>query len=141
MRSRRSRSALETYLGRLCDTTAERFGLNQRGGQRVLLALRRTPDLKLTPGGLAKQVVPSTGAMRDRLDRLEEAGLITRERDTQDRRSVIIRLTDRGAALIDEAIAAQVAEEKRVMGALKPDEQRRLNGLLRKLMLVFEDPS
>lgn len=39
---------------------------------------------------------------------------------------------------MSDAIAAQAKEESRVMSALKPEEQRRLNQLLRKLMLVFE---
>jgi DNA-binding MarR family transcriptional regulator len=92
----------------------------------------------MTPGTLSSKLELSTGAMTNRLDRLESAGLVRRERDPDDRRSVIVHLTDRGAELMNEAITAQAKEESRVMSALKPEEQRRLNQLLRKLMLVFE---
>jgi DNA-binding MarR family transcriptional regulator len=129
---------LSKYLDRLWDSTAERFGLNQAGEYKVLLKLRHTPERRMTPGELSTKLVLSTGAMTNRLDRLEEAGLVQRDRDPHDRRSVIVRLTDRGASLVEEAVAAQAKEESQVMSALKPEEQRRLNQLLRKLVLVFE---
>jgi DNA-binding MarR family transcriptional regulator len=129
---------LSKHLDRLWDSTAARFGLHQSGEYKVLMKLRQAPERKMTPGQLSSKLVLSTGAMTNRLDRLESAGLIRRERDPDDRRSVNVRLTDRGAALIEEAITAQAKEESRVMSALKPEEQRRLNQLLRKLILVFE---
>lgn len=129
---------LSKHLDRLWDSTAARFGLHQSGEYKVLLKLLQAPGRQMTPGHLSSKLVLSTGAMTNRLDRLESAGLVRRERDPGDRRSVIVRLTDRGAALMSDAIAAQAKEESRVMSALKPEEQRRLNQLLRKLMLVFE---
>jgi DNA-binding MarR family transcriptional regulator len=129
---------LSKHLDRLWDSTAERFGLSQGGAYKVLMKLRQAPDHRMTPGELSTRLVLSTGAMTNRLDRLEDAGLVTRDRDPQDRRSVIVRLTERGTALFDEAAKAQAKEEVRVMSALKPEEQRRLNALLRKLILVFE---
>jgi DNA-binding MarR family transcriptional regulator len=131
---------LSRHLERLWDTTAERFGMSQSGEYKVLLKLSQAPGLTLRPGELSSRLMLSTGAMTNRLDRLEEAGLVTRERDAHDRRSVRVRLTERGSALFEEAVAAQAKEEVRVMAALKPDELRRLNALLRKLMLVFERP-
>lgn len=128
---------LSKHLDRLWESTAERFDLD--GGEyKVLLKLRQAPGRTMTPGQLSTKLVLSTGAMTNRLDRLEDAGLIRRDRDEHDRRSVIVRLTDRGATVIEEVITAEAKEESRVMAALKPDEQRRLNQLLRKLILVFE---
>src|SRR5262249_3865285 len=46
-----------------------------------------------SPGDLSHELEVSTGAMTNRLDRLEEAGLIRRERDPHDRRGVKIDLT------------------------------------------------
>ncbi|HEX5949403.1 MAG TPA: MarR family transcriptional regulator, partial [Actinomycetota bacterium] len=129
---------LSKHLDRLWDSTAARFGLHQSGEYKVLLKLRRAPGHQMTPGQLSSKLVLSTGAMTNRLDRLESAGLVRRERDPDDRRSVIVRLTERGEALLNDAIVAQAKEESRVMSALEPAEQRRLNQLLRKLMLVVE---
>lgn len=131
---------LSRHLERLWDSTAERFGLSQSGEYKVLLRLRQAPEGKMRPGELSSCLMLSTGAMTNRLDRLERAGLVTRDRDPDDRRGVIVRLTDRGVEVIDGALAEQAKEEQRVMSVLKPEEQRRLNALLRKLMLVFERP-
>ena len=67
------------------------------------------------------------------LDRMEEAGLVTRERDTMDRRLVTTRLTERGRELVD-ALDGPVAEEhERRLGHLG---EERLRVLVRLLTLV-----
>ena len=91
-----------------------------------------------SPGALAKELELSSGAMTNRLDRLEEAGLIRRLPDPHDRRGVGIELTDRGRELWTESTSAQARKEALVAGALTKAEQHELNGLLRKLMLAFE---
>ena len=64
------------------------------------------------------------------LDRMEEAGLVTRERDTADRRLVTTRLTERGRELVD-ALDGPVAEEhERRLGHLGPEQLRVLIRLL-----------
>jgi DNA-binding MarR family transcriptional regulator len=129
---------LAKYFGRQTDVTAERFGL-KRGEFKVLVKLRTASDMSMSPGDLAQRLVLSTGAMTNRLDRLEATGLVTRNPDPDDRRALIVTLTDEGTDLIDRAVKAQAAEEHQILSALEPDERHRLNGLLRRLMLAFED--
>ena len=76
--------------------------------------------------------------MTNRLDRLEEAGLIRRVRDPDDRRGVKIELTDGGKRVWTESTSAQARNETLVASALTTREQTQLNSLLRKLMLEFE---
>jgi DNA-binding MarR family transcriptional regulator len=76
--------------------------------------------------------------MTNRLDRLEEAGFVVREADPDDRRALLIRLTPAGLAKIDEAVNAEIDREVEVVSALSAAEQKRLNALLRKLLLAFE---
>ena len=129
---------LEKHLDRLLSETIERLGINH-GEFKLLVQLRLSePEGPLSPGGLGERLMLSSGAMTNRLDGLERAGLVARESDPQDRRGVLVRLTDRGRTLIDEAVQAGGREEQRVLDALTPDERRRLNSLLRKLMLTFE---
>jgi|SRR5579884_299743 len=91
-----------------------------------------------SPGLLASELELSSGAMTNRLDRLEEAGLIRRVRHPTDRRAVKIELTDAGHAAWTDSTSAQARKEALVAGALTRDEQAQLNALLRKLMLAFE---
>jgi DNA-binding MarR family transcriptional regulator len=79
-------------------------------------------------------MLTSSGTTK-RLDKLEEAGLIARSPDPQDRRGTLITLTDAGRELIDTLTVAHLANERRILGGLSADEQRRLADLLRKLQL------
>jgi DNA-binding MarR family transcriptional regulator len=91
-----------------------------------------------SPGELSSALELSSGAMTNRLDRLEEAGFVRRARDTEDRRGVKVELTDAGKRVWTEAASAQAKKEIRVASALTKPEQQELNTLLRKLMLEFE---
>ena len=91
-----------------------------------------------SPGELSSGLEVSTGAMTNRLDRLEEAGLIRRVRDPDDRRGVKIELTDAGKRVWTDSTSAQARKEALVASALTKREQTQLNSLLRKLMLEFE---
>ena len=106
-----------------------------------MVKLRQVAGEALSPGSLAEVLALSTGAMTNRLDRLEEAGFIARERDPDDRRGVVVRLTDTGRTAVDGAVAESAAGEQRLLSALTPEEQRTLNELLRTLMLASEETS
>lgn len=67
----------------------------------VLQALRT--DLSLNAGALAREVQLSQGTLTDLLIRLEKKGLITRSRSEEDRRKVLVLLTDNGIEVVDRA--------------------------------------
>jgi DNA-binding MarR family transcriptional regulator len=106
----------------------------------VLSSLRlRKKASRSSPGALARDLELSSGAMTSRLDRLEELGYIKRLPDADDRRGVVVELTEEGRAAWDAAAEVQGRKEAFFASALEPDEQRQLNALLRKLMLAFEE--
>ena len=106
----------------------------------VLATLRRQgPPFRLRPTDLTEATMLTSSGTTKRLDKLENAGLIAREPDPQDRRGVLIALTDKGRATIDATTAAHLANERRLLAALTPDEQRQLADLLRKLLLGLPD--
>jgi DNA-binding MarR family transcriptional regulator len=76
----------------------------------------------------------SSGGMTNRLDRLENAGLVERHPDPGDRRGKLIALTENGKRVVDETIARHVANEERLLAVLTAAEQEQLNALLRKLI-------
>jgi len=106
------------------------------GEYLVLADLRRAgPPFRLNPTSLFSSVVLSSGAMTNRLDRLESAGLVARAADPADRRGRLVVLTDRGRQLVDAAVLDHLENEQRLLEALDPAEREQLGGLLRKLLL------
>jgi DNA-binding MarR family transcriptional regulator len=126
------------HLERVSGRTVAAFGLNL-GEFKCLLKLHSNEREEVTAGDLADILDLSTGAMTNRLDGLEEAGYVTRRRDTQDRRSVLVSITDAGREILGAAVAAQGAEEKDLLASLAPGEREELNALLRRVVLAIED--
>ena len=128
-------SSLEKRLRRSFEETLADFGLSLPDWH-VLSTLRNSGSR--TPGVLARYLEVSTGAMTSRLDNLEEEGLIRRMPAPFDRRSVVVEITEEGRKKWAEAASIQARKEAFFASALTPAEQKRLNALLRKLMLAFE---
>jgi DNA-binding MarR family transcriptional regulator len=111
-----------------------RFGL-QSGEFDVLATLRRSGSpYALTPTALYEATMVTSGAMTNRLDRLETSGLILRGPHPNDRRGIVVQLTDKGLRLIDEAVTAHVANEHEILAALTRAERETLSHLLEKLI-------
>jgi DNA-binding MarR family transcriptional regulator len=126
-------------LQRLFDDTLSAQGLSH-GEWKVLSSLRWAgAPYRRSAGELARIADLSSGAMTNRLDQLEAAGLVRRLRDPDDRRGVLVELTDRGRALWEEAIGVQAEKEALLASALTKPEREALNGLLRRLMIAFEE--
>jgi DNA-binding MarR family transcriptional regulator len=107
----------------------------------VLGALRRAgPPFRRTPTALYRACMLSSGAMTNRIDRLERAGLVTRMPDPQDRRGVLVGLTEQGREVVAKAIVAAWTTQHRLMAALPLADRERIAGLLRKLLLALEAP-
>ena len=112
-----------------------RFGL-QAGEFDVLATLRRSgAPYALTPTELYEATMVTSGAMTARLDRLEKAGLIRRAPHPSDRRGVVVELTAKGRDLIDEALAAHVANEHQILAGLTREDREMLAKLLEKLIV------
>jgi DNA-binding MarR family transcriptional regulator len=107
----------------------------------VLATLRRSGDpeasYELTAGALLRSAMVTSGAITNRIDRLERKGLVARRPDRADRRSVRIGLTERGLTLIDEMIAGHIANERRILASL--DNPGILASELRALLLALGD--
>jgi DNA-binding MarR family transcriptional regulator len=116
------------------DATHERFGLTGDLFD-VLATLRRSgKPYELTPTALYRDMMLSSGAMTNRIDRLESENLVERHPDPDDRRGTLVRLTKSGKALIDKALGEHVENERRLLRALSTPERAQLAALLRKLL-------
>lgn len=113
-------------------------GLN-RASWDVLAALRRGgPPYERSPTQLYRELMRTSGAMTNRLQRLQAAGLITRVPDAVDARGLLVRLTAKGRTLTDEVTTLHLDNENRLLDALDADERATLAALLKKLLLAFE---
>jgi DNA-binding MarR family transcriptional regulator len=131
-------NGLNRRLHRMLDETLSEFGLSL-GEWKVLNHLQAAgPPYRRSAGKLAARADLSSGAMTNRLDRLEEAGLVRRLPDPDDRRGVKVELTDNGLQLWEEALRTGAAQEALVAAALTKEEKQQLNSLLRRLMREFE---
>jgi DNA-binding MarR family transcriptional regulator len=106
----------------------------------VLATLRRGgAPYELTAGDLVRRTMVTTGAITNRIDRLVERGLAERRAAPDDRRKVIVGLTARGLALVDEVAVAHLATEHEILGDLSARQRSDLAKLLRIPLLTLGD--
>jgi DNA-binding MarR family transcriptional regulator len=131
-------SRLARHLDRARTTAFAAHGL-QVWEFDVLSALRRQgPPYQLSPGALLRATLVTSGTMTNRIDRLADAGLVSRRPDPADKRGVLVALTDRGRAAADAALADLLASERELLTGLDAAQQRELAALLRILLAPFD---
>jgi DNA-binding MarR family transcriptional regulator len=127
-------------LKRTMDETLSGFDLTW-GEWTVLGSLAKAgAPHRVSPGDLSRKHELSSGAMTNRLDRLEDAGLVRRIPNADDRRGVLVEITDEGMRVWRESIGVQAKKEALITkAALDNDEREELNTFLRRLMIAFEE--
>ena len=105
----------------------------------VIVTLRRIgAPYELNPTTLYRESLLSSGAMTNRIDRAEEAGLVKRIADPNDRRGTLVRLTPKGMIVADQAIRAHFSSLAHVFSELDRDDRKQLAALLSKLLSSIE---
>ena len=133
-------SRIGAHLARRQEATFNRFGLG-RGEVGLLGALRISGQpYRSSPTRLAKGLMLSSAGVTSRIDRLERRGLVRRLDDPNDRRGVVIELTDAGLEIVDAAVAANSISERQLLDRLDPAEITALEEILRKLLGGLELP-
>ena len=128
-------SRLSRGIDRQLKTVFDQHGL-EAWEYDLLAALRRSGDpFELNAGDLLAALMITSGAVTNRLDRLEQRGLLQRTKVAEDRRVVRVRLTAAGRTAIDSALPDHLANEATILGELTIAERRQLERLLRKVQL------
>jgi DNA-binding MarR family transcriptional regulator len=131
-------NGISRRLKRAMEETLEEFDLSF-GEWQLLTQLRwAEPSYRRSPGDLARSLELSSGAMTNRLDRLERAGFVRRLPDPEDRRGVQVELTEEGLAEWRKSVVAQAQKEAIIASALDADGMEQLNRLLRRVMIELE---
>lgn len=94
---------------------------------------------RLGPGELAKRLGLTPAAMTHRIDRMAAEGLVTRDRDENNRVRVIVEVTDEGRAKWLEAMRMATVFEEDVLQDLSGDERGVLSDLLIRLLRRVEE--
>ncbi len=129
---------LSIHLGREVEAVLLKHGLSSSAFD-VLATLRRAGvPYQLSPGDLLAMTMVSSGTMTNRIDQLEKAGLVERVHNPQDRRSVLISLTDKGFSVVEDAVNAHVDNQHRLLAPLDEKEQAALDTLLKRFLREFE---
>jgi DNA-binding MarR family transcriptional regulator len=132
-------SRAHRLIGAELHLTFDAHGLD-RPSFDVLATLRRSgPPHRLTPTALMRSSMVTSGAITQRLDRLQARGLITRTRNDADGRGIHVALTDDGLALIDRVLPDHVANEDRLLAALTDAQRDALANTLRALLESLGD--
>lgn len=106
----------------------------------MLATLRRAgAPYRLSPTELFSTLMVTSGTMTHRLKRLETRGLVTREPNADDARSLLVQLTGAGLALIERAVEAHLENERRILSALPTTMLADLDTALSALLQALED--
>ena len=107
-------------------------GVSQ-GRFTVLTLLDRCFDEPLTPAGLADEACVTRATMTGLIDTLEKDGLVVRETDASDRRTVLVRLTRKGRAFLQRILPDYCRRVSAMMEPLNDNERKQLVRLLQKI--------
>jgi len=131
--------ALAKILGDQTAVTLQNFDL-QWWQYDVLSSLRRQgKPFIMTATELADSAMLTSGAMTNRIDRLEEDGLVRRIRDDNDGRRVLVQLTNEGISLVEEATEARFETAEDALDSLSTQQRDALSDLLRLLLKNQDD--
>jgi DNA-binding MarR family transcriptional regulator len=104
----------------------------------MLLSLRHAPDNRRSAGELMRESRVTSGAITNRIDRLEKRGWVLRESDPRDRRQVLVSLTPTGFEQANHVIALKNRTEERLFGSVDRTVIQRLNDDLRAVIESME---
>ena len=113
----------------------DRYGITFGEFELLAALLRSGPPYQMSPTRLVDAVVLSSGAMTNRIDRVEALGLVERLPDPGDRRGTLVALTRAGQQTVDAAVVEHLAIEEHLLGALSSAQRETLARLLRTLLL------
>jgi hypothetical protein len=115
------------------------FGDLEAWGFDVLASLRRSGEpYQLSPGQLMQETLVTSGTMTNRLDRLEERGLITRRSDPNDGRGSLVTLTKAGMRAVDSAMEDLLQRERDFLISLTKAERTELAAMLSGIAGPFD---
>lgn len=119
--------------------TFSKHGLNAASFDVLATLLRSGPPHALSPNQLLETMMVTSGTMTNRIDQLAKEGLVARVPNPDDKRSVLVQLTEAGRRKVDAAVTDHVETQKRLVGRLAAEDRAALNRLLDQGLKTFGD--
>ena len=129
---------IRSHLSREMEKTFAAHGLNAASFDMLATLRRSGAPYRLSPGALMSTTMVTSGTMTNRIDQLEKAGLVERQKNPEDGRSVDIQLTPKGFALIDGALEDHCETQKRLTAQLSDEDFAALDILMTRFLECFE---
>jgi DNA-binding MarR family transcriptional regulator len=111
-----------------------------QGRFTVLMLLNRSSDQPSTPAELADEAGVTRATMTGLIDTLEKDGLVIREADADDRRTVLVRLTRQGRAFVQKIVPDYFRCVSAIIEPLSESERNQLVRLLQKIQQGLARP-
>lgn len=108
----------------------------QNGGQGKILRILSERQV-ITQKELQYILHIQSGSISEIITKLEHKGYLTREKDENDKRIMILKITDEGMARVD--MNAQLAKDNEIFQVLTSNEQDELKKLLEKLLVSWKE--
>jgi len=137
MRLRRASQHLE----RAVRSNLAASGVDEYWEIEVLMSLLRAPGHRRSAGELQRECQVTSGAITNRVGRLERRGWVTRDVDPGDRRQVLVSLTSEGLKQAAHVIATKNESERQIFGGLNRTFLEQLTNDLRTLLRSMEAPA
>jgi DNA-binding MarR family transcriptional regulator len=135
----RRMARIALHINTEAEAVFSRFGVTHGGFQALASLYRAGPPYRRSPSRVARGLMLSGAGLTGRMDHLERAGLLKRDRDRDDRRAVVVELTPAGRRLVRAAFPVFVASHAQLLDqALEPEQQSDLSALLRTALRHFE---
>lgn len=99
----------------------------------MLLDYQSQQDEGLSQAQLSSMMLVNRANITSLIDRMEKADLVIRTPAPADRRSNIVKMTDRGKELLEQIEPLYTKEVKRIMAALKLSEQKTVIEMLERI--------
>lgn len=111
-----------------------------QGRFTVLMLLNRCMNEPCTPAALADESRVTRATMTGLIDTLEKDGLVIREADAGDRRTILVRLTKQGEAFLKGMLPDYFQCVSAIIQPLSENERKQLVRLLQKIQRGLERP-
>ena len=125
---------LSAHLSQEMAATFARHGLNAASFDVLATLLRAGPPHALSPNQLLATMMVTSGTMTNRIDQLEKEGFVARIQNLKDKRSVLVKLTEKGYLIIDTAVTDHVETQTSLISAIDERQRDHLNALLKSYL-------